>query len=239
MNPLTPYPTSQQPASQPSPIPHTSGSGQYTPQYPQPSSSPVQQPSMPDSPPQEVSIRHHSFKVHGGKAALDVRPTEKVRKADEGVVDQHGKRNEYHTIQLESAPKLQGQTRAFDWQRKVSIQLTQEELPLFIAVCLGLMQKVKFGNHGVGEDKGAKYFSVENQGLKVFVQIGCNSQNNKMNLALPVTLPSAIHIGNLALAQYCKNFEGLTSETVLQSIRYIANVYCNNNFASIEDRIPS
>lgn len=187
---------------------------------------------------QDISIYSHSYKIHGGKSALDVRATEKLRKSEENVIDKDGNKNLFHTIQLECAPKNDGKTRSYNWKRKVVLQLTDQELPLFICVCLGSLKKISFGNHGVGEEKNCKYFSIENQGIKLFMQIGNNSDKNKINLPIPINMPNAVHMGMIALEQYAKNFPALSSDTVLKQVHYIGNVYCSFNHQEIKDKIP-
>ncbi|MGR5174686.1 hypothetical protein [Vibrio owensii] len=184
-----------------------------------------------------VSVRHHSYKVHGAKAALEIRPCEKIKKDDEHVLDQNGMPNTFHSITLESARSLNNGSRKFDWDKKVYIQLTKEEFPLFIGVCLGMFPKINFQNHGIGAEKGKKFFEVEFQGSNLFIKMG--NHLSGVHTALPVSLPDAIYIGQMCLSQYMKNFPGLDSQTCLQQIQFMCNMYTANGVLEIVNKIPT
>ncbi|MEZ9580071.1 hypothetical protein AB4263_21210 [Vibrio sp. 10N.261.55.C5] len=178
-------------------------------------------------------IRAHSYKVHGGKAALEVKPDEKLKSSQQGIVDENGEQNIFYTIRLEAAISNNSGDRSFNWKDKVAIQLTDIELPLFIGVCFGFYEKIYFGNHGVGGEKSSKFFGVEHQGSKVFFQVG---QKDKPIRAVPVNLPQSMHIGLMALEIYCKNFPGIDSNTVMNSISNMCGMYISQNRKEIRDK---
>ncbi len=178
-------------------------------------------------------IRAHSYKVHGGKAALEVKPDEKLKSSQQGIVDENGEQNIFYTIRLEAALSNNSTDRSYNWKDKVAIQLTDIELPLFIGVCLGYYQKISFSNHGVGGEKSSKFFGVEHQGTKVFFQLG---QKDKSIRPVPVNLPQSMHIGLMALEVYCRNFPGVDSNTVLNSISSICGMYISQNQMEIKDK---
>ncbi|UJF20234.1 hypothetical protein L0B53_19045 (plasmid) [Vibrio sp. SS-MA-C1-2] len=186
-------------------------------------------------------IREHGLKVHGRSAALDVKNTIVIKEKEQGIVDQNGEVNAFHTITIEAASSLSDGSRAFDWSDKIIIRLTSNELPLFIATCFGFLSSIKFGNHGVGDRKG-KFFGIAHQGKNLFVQVGqpkeyCKNPSNSIK-SIPVSLPDGTALGLKALGQYCTNFPNINSQTALEQIRQMANIYVNNGFASIENKLP-
>lgn len=144
-------------------------------------------------------IKHHSYKVHGGKAALEIKPDEKQKARDAGVVDENGELNVFHTIRLEAAQSNNSNDRTYNWGNKIALQLTDIELPLFIGVCMGYYPRIEFGNHGMGAEKSSKSFSAEFQPNNLFVSL---SQKNKPQCGIPINFIQANHIGLMALEVY-------------------------------------
>jgi len=136
----------------------------------------------------------------------------------------------WHTLLLEAAGRTNPnnpQDKTFNWAKgtKITLQLTFDELPLFIAVLYGFAPSVKFDSHGPANNKG---FSIEFQNDKFFVNM---FEKGKTVHYAPVPLINAMHIGNLALAQYAQNFDGVDSDTLLQNIhRYTQLLRQSNNF---------
>lgn len=178
-------------------------------------------------------IRAHGYKIHAGKAALEIKADEKMKARDAGLVDEYGQVNTFYTIRLEAALSNNSGDRTYDWQNKVALQLTDIELPLFIGVTMGFFRKIHFGNHGVGCEKSSKYFSVEHQGDKVFFQVG---QKDKGNRPIPVNLPQANHIALITLEVYRRNFPGLDTNTIVNSIASMCSMYQSRNISEIKDR---
>jgi hypothetical protein len=57
-----------------------------------------------------------------------------------------------HVVSIDSAHAL-GSGAGYDWERKLVLQLTPEEMPAVIATLMGLTPSVRFGHHGAGRDK--------------------------------------------------------------------------------------
>jgi hypothetical protein len=140
------------------------------------------------------------------------------------------KKKGWETLLLEAAGRTNPsnpQDKTFNWAKgtKITLQLTFDELPLFIAVLYGFAPSVKFDSHGPANNKG---FSIEFQNDKFFVNM---FEKGKTVHYAPVPLINAMHIGNLALAQYAQNFDGVDSDTLLQNIhRYTQLLRQSNNF---------
>lgn len=91
--------------------------------------------------------KYDQKKVHGGKAALNFEADATQRLGDP-------------TIRLETARRTSPQERTYDWKNKIAVQLTVYELQLCTALLLGMIDKVKFQNHGPEQDK---WFEFEHQ----------------------------------------------------------------------------
>lgn len=85
-----------------------------------------------------ASIAASVYKVHGARFAL----------AFEETQTPSGK----PTLQLEAAERIQG-SRAFDWNRKIAVQLVDHELVELLAVLRGQRPTAAFGHHGTARDK--------------------------------------------------------------------------------------
>lgn len=186
-----------------------------------------------------VQIRNHMYKIHGKNAALGVTGDTKLKDSEEHLVDENGQKNEFHTFRLEAAGANGNGNRTYDWSNKVIIQLTSDELPLFIGVCLGHFQAIKFSNHGVNSN-GKKFFELEHQGGNGFIKVGqfdpTGGNNHKIH-SIRLPLPQMMHMGLMALSQYQRNFVGVDSQGLLQSITMMCQHYINAGTTQITDRI--
>lgn len=178
-------------------------------------------------------IHAHGYKVHGARAALEVKPDTKQKARDAGLVDMNGEENIFHTLRLEAAQNNNSGDRTYNWGNKIALQLTDIELPLFIGVCMGYYPKIEFSNHGVGGEKSSKSFSAEFQKGNVFISL---SQKDKPICAVPINFVQSNHIGLIALEVYTRNFSGLDSQTVLNSIINVCSMYIENGRLEIKNR---
>ncbi|MGR5096609.1 hypothetical protein ACPV5O_24820 [Vibrio maritimus] len=200
-----------------------------------------QQPANDESSREDTVIGAHSYKVHGSKAALDIKCVEHMKDSEKHLVDREGNRAVFHTIRLEAASICNGQSRSYKWHESVMLRLTRNELPLFIGVCFGLLTKIKFSNHGMFNDKG-KYFIIEHQTTHLFFTLGQPKDSaanpNEAYKSVPVCLPDALEIGLKALSQYCRNHPHLDSMTVLDQIKTMCGIYSSAGFNEVIDKLP-
>jgi hypothetical protein len=94
------------------------------------------------SSPLPQSASHLQIKLFGRDAAHTLEVGPHRRSADFLGV---------HVVTVESARAMQG--GGYDWRRKLTIQLTPEEMPAAMAVLMGLSSAVKFAQHGADHDK--------------------------------------------------------------------------------------
>lgn len=148
----------------------------------------------------------HELKVkaYAATAALTAEPTF-VQKAGE-----EGQGPIFHTVSLDVA---QGSAPRYDWQNKLSVRLTAQELPLFLAVLLGWAPQAAGRHHGPQKDKG---FEVEHQGNRVFFKI---TQARLGVRAVPLTGADLLALSGLVTHQMLKNMPWLTSDSLLALVK--------------------
>lgn len=152
---------------------------------------------QPSSTPQNIDDRA-SVHVYGGRAALCFNADETKLKLP--------------TIALDAALSISA--RKYDWQKKIRIQMTKQELPVVAAVMLGVIPSCEFKSHGIEKNKG---FSLEKQaGGKVFVTVF--AANEKVR-AVPIESHDVFYVVSLLMRQIQKSCPWLDSASVLQLIR--------------------
>lgn len=175
--------------------------GNHAAQPPAPPQQPTQQSEAPEKPWTDTM----RLKVFGGKAALEFYET-----ATRAKVGGKG----WQTIQIDAAFKLQGREE-FDWNNKSIIQITRTELPVFIAVMLGIREKCSYHSHGPNKDKGFDITRQQDKG-SVFFRVHEGKGSTK---AVPIDMVEAIMIGHMALAQYLSNYDGrISADVVMNSL---------------------
>jgi len=149
--------------------------------------------------------KHFQIKIFGKSFALNVFPT-RTKKG-------------WHTLTLEAAGKPHNSApndRRYDWQNKTVIQLTMTELPVVTALLHSLLPSVSYSNHGQDNSKG---FSIEKQERNFFVKLWAKDSGVR---AIPVPFPEMALIANLALSQYTKNFENVSSDMIFKNLQTMA-----------------
>jgi hypothetical protein len=141
----------------------------------------------------------------GGSAALTVEATWLTR--DAGSVA---------TINLDVAPR---QMDSVDWSRKITLQLSENELPLFAAVCLGYLPKCQFKRPGKG-------ILIERQNSKLFLSASAEGDGNRFSLPIPIG--QTFQIGCLALSQLKKQVQLDDADLIIASLRGAAALYLLN-----------
>jgi hypothetical protein len=122
----------------------------------------------------------------------------------------------WFTVNIESAEREDPKdphNKRYVWANKTVLQMTKSELPIFTAVMLGLLPSARFDNHDT------KFFEVINQDKNFFFKSG--GQNRALHVA-PVPTVDAYMFGTAALTQYCRNFNGLSTEAGFQIISRLA-----------------
>ncbi len=110
------------------------------------------------------------------------------------------------TLNLDVAPK---NGDSVQWQRKITVQLSETELPLFAGVCLGYLPRAEFR-------RATKGIIIERQPNRLFVSA---TQGRCTGHALPVSIAQAFQIGALALHQLTKQTPLQNSHLLLAALR--------------------
>lgn len=141
-------------------------------------------------------------RCYGANAALTVEATPLMVK---GVPDGH-------TVNLDVAPR-QGENVL--WAQKITIQLSDTELPILAAVCLGFLPKAHFKR----SDKG---IFVERQPNKLFISA---TQGSGKVFALPLPIGDTFHVSSLVLSQLQKQAGFCDSNLLIAALRGSAGLY--------------
>ena len=147
----------------------------------------------------EAKKKYKSIKSHGKQYAIEI-------SADTT-------QKEWSTIRIEAAAKLNNGTKAYDWNNKISVQMTKQELPVVIGTLLGYLPGCEYSQHG-DTNKG---FSIQNQQKTFYFKVF--EGNSKRYMHCPVPIVEAHLMGMLALAEHTRNFEGVGSEAALTAIK--------------------
>jgi hypothetical protein len=149
---------------------------------------------------EDVSAHDRTFvsqHIYGGRAAVCI-------SADQT-------RANVHTVRVEAAESIS--TRQYDWRHKIAVQLSQRELPLVLAVFMGWIQKFEGKGHG---ENNSKWFTIENQGNKLFLSVCAKGQTPR---AIPILPGDSYAATALLLGQLLKNDPRLPPELLLSLVR--------------------
>jgi len=130
--------------------------------------------------------------VYGGKAALTIDPSLNRNKT-------------FHTVTLDLAPRRGGET---NWQQKISIQPTYQELPLLVALFLGYHSHLQI-------QRDEKWMEVIDQEKAVFVKGG----GGNSVFALPVMPGDRVWLSAMLLQEYSKNFPDMAPALLIASLQ--------------------
>lgn len=98
--------------------------------------------------------------------------------------------------------------RTYNWDEKVIVQLTQNELPLFVGAMLGMRSRWEASGHGQEHNKAIK---LERQPKGVHVQVAYGSRV----MSVRVEHGIAFHVAALAMMALQAQYPHLTSDAIL------------------------
>jgi hypothetical protein len=156
----------QAPLAPPAPVmPARRSSGEKSSAVPvhQPEPQPRARPAMPQEPERvatPVEHRQHSSSLSAPDTRLQLKlfGSEAAHTLEIGPHRRSADFLGAQVVTVESARALQG--GGYEWRRKLTIQLTPEEMPAAIAVLMGLTSRVQFAQHGADHDK---FFELRRQ----------------------------------------------------------------------------
>lgn len=145
-----------------------------------------------------------SYKAFGNTAALTFELDE-LRSTD-------ANEQPIKTVAIEAASS--NGPRSYNWEAKVIIQLTQNELPLFTGAMLGMRSAWEASGHGQVHNKKLK---VVRQEQGVFVQVSYGSSL----MSVRVDHGVAFHVVALCVQALQAQYPHLSSEAVLTMCSYV------------------
>lgn len=187
-----------QPAPQPAPAPVSTASPSDDPRMAYPRGNQAPQSNARENPPRVAPEDRKSVHVYGGKAAL----------CFEADITKGG----IHTVALDGATATS--PRNYDWEHKVRVQMTRQELPVVAAVLCGVLPSCEFKNHGEDNTKG---FSIERQqGGKFYIKVFAKNSGVR---GVPVMAPDAFYVASLIMRQLQKESPWLDGTSLMSLIR--------------------
>lgn len=141
-------------------------------------------------------------KCYGNAAALTVEATKLLQKGEVVGV----------TVNLEMAPIA---NRQADWSRKITIQLSEDELPVFASVLLGYLPKCEFKRPGKG-------IFIERQASKMFYKATQGSGNH---FVMPVPIGQTFRVSSLVLNQLSAQSGLQDGQLIMAAIKGSAGLY--------------
>lgn len=119
------------------------------------------------------------------------------------------------TVNLDIAPRNRD---SIEWQRKLTLQLSENELPIMAAVCLGLLPSATF-------KRPQKGIRIERQPGRLFISA---TQGRGNAYSLPIPIGQVFHIGALVLKQLSEHTKLTDGSLLLASLRGAAALYSEN-----------
>lgn len=172
-------------------------------------SNPARQNTLPnqDSTPRNRpsgDTERYSVHTYGGKAALCFEADQTRRGAA--------------TVSVDAADATG--PRQYDWQSKIRIQLTQNELPQVAAVFLGLLPGCKFSSHGQASNKSIEFRRQPGKASQlVFVRV---IEAEKKAKAVPITNADCFRVEALLMRQLKIQHPYLDGTMLMAMLRSIA-----------------
>jgi hypothetical protein len=155
-------------------------------------------PAAPSNPATSPSGHRSGLHVYGQQGALTI-------EADQT-------RDGFHTLALDAAHS--NGPRQFDWEHKLRLQVTRQELPVVTAVLAGILPGGEFNNHGPDNNKGFSLQQQPDRGV-----LFCRVFTKGRVIAVPIGAQDAYYVTTLALRQLCANTPWLTATEVLKALQ--------------------
>lgn len=158
-----------------------------------------------------VEPPYYSFKIFSTNAALC-------------ISEARTRSGNLHTIQLEGALHMGSASdlKRYDWQNKITIQLTVQEAYLTLGLFENLVSHVKFDGHGRNHEKSLQ---IEFQNTHYFVRI---IQRSRTPISIPVRAVDGIQIVSLLYKQLLRNEEHLKLDDIRTMVGRMAAMMPKN-----------
>lgn len=141
----------------------------------------------PENEAQQANPTFNSFSIYGSQSALCFNFTE---------------RNGKKTINVDAANSFSNQKR-FDWNNKISLMITDAELPYFIAVLNGWIIEFEGRFHGPQKNKS---FKIINQRGKLFFSLSLAGRS----VGVPIGGADAFYLLAKVMSHIIQDYPGVT-----------------------------
>ena len=190
----------QHPSTAPAPG-STAPASQNRPQRQSAQQGPASRPSTPSQEPDDKKYFNH--KVYGTEHVIGFYAND----------DQNG----HPCIYLECArmSAVNGQRRCH-WDDKLTLKITQREMPEVMQVLLGYKTQCSFKHHGENKDKG---FEFEKQAKNYYLKVFAKGRGHNV----PMYIGDANYVFALFLKQWLALHPWMTDSGVMMQLRYICN----------------
>lgn len=159
-----------------------------------------QETSSPDPIPADER-KYFDHKVFGGKSVIGF-----YARTDQ---------NNHPCIYMEAASvNSLNNTRKCDWDNKLVLKITKQEMPVVMQVLLGYKTECKFNCHGEAKDKG---FAFKKQEGKFFLQVSAKNVNH----SLPMLDADANYVFALFLKQWLQYHPWMSDSGAMMALRSI------------------
>jgi hypothetical protein len=150
---------------------------------------------------EDEKMRFVSRAAYGAKAAFTMQMAKS--RPSSASEDAEG----FYTVNIEAAPAKaeSGGNRSFDWQNKITLQLTRNEIVVVAAVFYGFMPSCTFSSHGPAKDKG---FSMDRKDGGIIARVNATGRS----LAVKLTPPDIFYMGAILTRQLLAQTPWLDSQ---------------------------
>ncbi|MHB8315578.1 MAG: hypothetical protein ACYDCW_07615 [Acidithiobacillus ferrivorans] len=150
---------------------------------------------------EDEKMRFVSRAAYGAKAAFTMQMAKS--RPSSASEDAEG----FYTVNIEAAPAKSesGGNRSFDWQNKITLQLTRNEIVVVAAVFYGFMPSCTFSSHGPANDKG---FSMERKDGGIIARVNATGRS----YAVKLTPPDIFYMGAILTRQLLAQTPWLDSQ---------------------------
>ena len=150
---------------------------------------------------EDEKMRFVSRAAYGAKAAFTMQMAKS--RPSSASEDAEG----FYTVNIEAAPANaeSGGVRSFDWQNKITLQLTRNEIVVVAAVFYGFMPSCTFSSHGTAKDKG---FSMERKDGGIIARVNATGRSH----AVKLTPPDIFYMGAILTRQLLTQTPWLDSQ---------------------------
>lgn len=144
-------------------------------------------------------MKSNNLKIYAKSAALTIEP--QINAAGDTA-----------TIGIEAARKIQG-CNSYDWQNKVTVQVTGRELPTLLSVLMGYKEDCEFKYHGRLKNKS---YAVRSQAQGVLVTV---SSAESGSIAVPIAPSDLFALSAMVLLKLQQNFVNLSDYSLLEILQ--------------------